>query len=37
MSHYGIREMVGNVRELTAAVLEDLNEAVICGGSFDNP
>jgi hypothetical protein len=29
--------MAGNVWEFTATVLEDLNEAVICGGSFDNP
>jgi hypothetical protein len=37
VSAFGVREMVGNVWELTGTVFSDLNEAVICGGSFDNP
>jgi formylglycine-generating enzyme required for sulfatase activity len=32
-----VREMAGNVWEFTGTVFGDLNEAVICGGSFDNP
>ncbi|HEY9469649.1 MAG TPA: SUMF1/EgtB/PvdO family nonheme iron enzyme [Propionibacteriaceae bacterium] len=37
VSPFGVREMAGNVWEITATVLPDRNEVVICGGSFDNP
>ena len=30
-------DWAGNVWEWTATVLDDLDEAVVCGGSFDNP
>lgn len=36
-SPYGIRGMAGNVWEWTATSLDDPGEAVICGGSYDNP
>jgi formylglycine-generating enzyme required for sulfatase activity len=32
-----VRQMAGNVWEYTSTVLADRGEAVICGGSFDNP
>ncbi|GGU90042.1 hypothetical protein GCM10010182_00610 [Actinomadura cremea] len=36
-SPFGVHQMAGNVWERTSTMVPERGEAVICGGSFDNP